>query len=247
MKKLLIITAGLLLAATGCKKDNSISPSAGTHYVTPADYLKSTDFDKLVIQIVYVDGNQPAQASVDNMKAFLTAHLNKPNGIEIVLKSVKSPGKGTYTLDDIKAVEKLYRDNTNTSRVLQAYMFFADGNYSEDSNSSKVLGVTYTTGSIAIFEKTISSISGGLGQPSLESIETIVMEHEFGHILGLVNNGTTMVTSHQDTPHGNHCDNRNCLMYYNTETSDMLANLTGNSLPALDANCLNDLKAAGGK
>ncbi len=47
-----------------------------------------------------------------------------------------------------------------------------------------------------------------------------------------------------DEAHPNHCDNKNCLMYYATQTSGLINN---NSLPALDADCVNDLRANGGK
>ena len=73
------------------------------------------------------------------------------------------------------------------------------------------------------------------------------MNHEFVNILGLVNNGTTPQSTHQDTPHGAHCSDDTCLMYYQADTSDMISNLLGGKIPELDAACLADLKANGGK
>ncbi len=88
---------------------------------------------------------------------------------------------------------------------------------------------------------------GGLAQPSRAAAETAVINHEFGHLLGLVNNGTPMIGDHQDEPHGKHCDNSKCLMYYAAETSDLLANLLTGAVPGLCVNCENDLKGNGGK
>jgi hypothetical protein len=56
-----------------------------------------------------------------------------------------------------------------------------------------------------------------------------------------------MVNNHQDEANGRHCTNSNCLMYYEAETSDLVANLLGNTVPALDNHCLEDLRANGGK
>jgi predicted Zn-dependent protease len=103
---------------------------------------------------------------------------------------------------------------------------------------------------MVIFEKTIQDLSGNtLSQPSREKLETVVMNHELGHILGLVNIGTNMVTPHQDpdASHGRHCENTSCLMYWGVETGNVAQNLLGTGMPQLDQNCLNDLKANGGK
>ncbi len=66
-------------------------------------------------------------------------------------------------------------------------------------------------------------------------------------LLGLVNTGTTPQTDHQDHAHGAHCTQTSCLMYYQVDTSNFLANLLGGTVPSLDAACVQDLKANGGK
>lgn len=73
------------------------------------------------------------------------------------------------------------------------------------------------------------------------------MNHEFGHLFGLVNIGTDMVENHEDTEHSKHCDKNNCLMYYASETTEIASFLIGNDIPELDENCKNDLIANGGK
>jgi hypothetical protein len=69
------------------------------------------------------------------------------------------------------------------------------------------------------------------------------LKHEFGHLLGLVDVGSPTVNPHEDTNHPNHCDSRDCLMYYATET----AATSNNIALTLDDNCKADLKANGGK
>ncbi|MBA2612533.1 MAG: peptidase [Bacteroidetes bacterium] len=232
----------------GCKKDNSTAPNSSTAVsVSAKDYLNSSNYDKLVIQIQYVNGYQPTSGAVDDLKTFLSQRLNKPAGVEVTYSNINSPGRTVYSLDDVKAVESLNRAVKTEGKTITAYVLFLDGDYSQNNGNLKTLGVAYSSSSMVIFEKTLRDLSGGLGQPTLGSVEATVSEHEFGHILGLVNNGTNMTVSHQDEPHGKHCNNSNCLMYYMTETSDMISNLLGNNVPVLDANCINDLKANGGK
>lgn len=74
-----------------------------------------------------------------------------------------------------------------------------------------------------------------------------MLEHEVGHLLGLVDLGSPMQTNHKDVAHGNHCNNSGCLMYYTSETTDILGFLLTGAIPTLDANCIADLKANGGK
>jgi hypothetical protein len=81
------------------------------------------------------------------------------------------------------------------------------------------------------------------GEVTRVALESSVLEHELGHIMGLVNLTTPMVVFHQDTAHGYHCNNPNCLMYYAMETNDALGMIGANNIPVLDVNCKNDLMA----
>lgn len=211
------------------------------------DLLASTKFTKLVVELQYASGFEPTQAAVDSLQAFLNRRLNKPDGISIVLEAITAPGNTQYTMNDIEQIEKANRQQYNSGKTIAVYYFFADGDYSGDTNNTKVLGMAYQNTSIVIFENTIQNLSGGVGQPSTSVLEATVMEHEFGHILGLVNIGTPMVTNHEDPNHPGHCNDSNCLMYYNVDTGDVVSNLLGGSIPGLDQNCLNDLKNNGGK
>ena len=241
MRNLLIhICLALLIIVSGCKKDKI---SGG---LTPNDFLSNSKYDKLIVEIQYVEGFPPTPAAVDNLKAFLVRYLNKQSGITIVQSSIKPPGKSSYTVDDIRNIENANRTQNTDGKTIAAYFFFADNDYAANSGSSKVLGIAYGNSSMVIFEKTIREFSGGITQPSVEAVETTVINHEFAHILGLVNNGTAMQASHQDSSNGKHCNNANCLMYHNAETSDVVANLIG-VIPSLDANCAQDLYKNGGK
>ena len=143
----------------------------------------------------------------------------------------------------IAILESKNRTAYNAGNSVALYVLVTDG-YDTAVNT---LGFAYRCTSICLFGANIFSHSGKLGQVSRDALETGVLEHELGHILGLVNIATPMVVFHQDTTHGNHCDNPKCLMYYAMETKDIFGIIGANHIPLLDSNCRNDLRANGGK
>ncbi|MCP2045199.1 hypothetical protein [Pontibacter sp. HSC-36F09] len=172
-------------------------------------------------------------------------YLDKPGGIILKQAAIPAPGKSAYTAQYLAGIEEKCRTEYTPPDTIAVYFFFADSRYAEDTNNSKVLGVAYRNTSMALFEHTICGMSGGIGQPDRTKLESVVMQHELGHILGLVNAGTPIQQNHQDAPHGWHCDNSKCLMHYTVETGSVVQNLLGGYTPVLDQNCINDLKTSG--
>ncbi|MES2514577.1 MAG: hypothetical protein V4580_10555 [Bacteroidota bacterium] len=236
----------ITLLVFSCKKD-PVSPDDVPQKVTANNFLSDSKYKKLILQIAYVPGHEPTTAAIDHIKIFLTQRLNKSLGIEVNYTAVGSLNKSTLTLTDVKDIELGNRNPVLTDNTISMYIFYADADYFENTGSSQILGLAYAPASMVVFEKTIMDYAGGIGQPSVTTLEASVSEHEIGHILGLVNNGTSMVAGHEGGPSGKHCSNSSCLMYYTAETSDFIANLVGNNIPTLDNNCINDLKANGGK
>ncbi len=245
-KLLTLVFLLLLSAGLGCKKESKSNVDANRGIV-PNNFLSNSNYDQLIVEIQYVAGFQPTATAVDNLKAFLQQRLNKSAGITILQNQISSPGKSAYSLDDIKGIENTSRTQKTSGKLLTAYFLFLDADYNANSGGSKVLGIAYGATSMVIFEKTIKEFSGNLGQPSNTTLESTVLHHEFGHILGLVNNGTVLQSAHQDSNNGKHCNNQNCLMYYTAETSDIVANLLGGIIPSLDPACIDDLRGNGGK
>jgi predicted Zn-dependent protease len=232
----------LILISVGCKKEKDVRGKG-----TPSDFLSDANYTRMTIELVYAKGMRPSENTISNLVEFLNRHLKKPGGIEINEKEIPSPGKNPYTIADLMEVEKTHRSENKNDKTITAWLYFADADYSGNQQNSKVLGVAYDESSMAVFEKTVREISGGLTQPDRTLVESTVSHHEFGHILGLVNNGLPPVSNHQDAAHGSHCKNTTCLMYYAAETSDLIANLLGNTVPVLDQDCADDLRAGGGK
>ncbi|HYW35607.1 MAG TPA: hypothetical protein VE868_09395 [Balneolaceae bacterium] len=195
-------------------------------------------------------GYKPTGQALDSLVAFLNRRLHK-NTISrsnIMLTQISDGNQSSYTASDLRNMEAKNRSHFTSGNTLWTYIQVLDGNYSDSSNQNgKVLGLSYYNTSIAIFEKAIRSISGGLGGPPRYKVEGTVIDHEFGHLFGLVNNGTPMVQDHQDTAHGHHCNVKSCLMYYAVETSNTFNNVFNGSIPHIGHYGVADLQANGGK
>ena len=164
------------------------------------------------------------------------------------LKEIPSPGQAVYTINEIKALEETLRTAYNSENKVAVTGIFIDGEYSENTENGSVLGVAYRNTSFVLFERTIQEFSGQPLAPSTTVLESTVLQHEFGHLLGLVNAGTPMQSEHQDVEHGRHCTEENCLMYWTAETGEGLINsINGGTIPSFDAQCLDDLRTNGGK
>ena len=257
---LYIIALTLLVACSGNPTNNSGNGSGNgnnsgsnsnanrkTTGQSAHDFLSEKTHSRLVIEIQYAEGYKPTQEAIDSLTSFLNRRLNKPDGIKVVMESIADPGKGPYTIDEVDSLEQKNRTQYNSGNTIAAYMLFLDGSSSEDSQNGQVLGEAYLNTSMVFYEKSIMGNSGGFGQPSRAILEATVMRHEFGHNLGLVNAGTPMVVDHEDSNHPHHCNVKSCLMYWSVNTSNVVGNLTGGTIPQLDSHCLTDLRANGGK
>jgi hypothetical protein len=211
------------------------------------DLLANTKFDKLVVEVMFIDGFQPTSTAINNFKTFLEQRLNKGSVI-ITQRNIGVSTKNIYSINDIKELEDNNRQKFNSDDEIAVSGLFVNGEYSENTSDGKVLGVAYRNTSFVIFEETVKSFSTGVLAPSVSTLESVVINHEFGHILGLVNVGSPMQNNHQDIAHGRHCTDEACLMYWTAETGEGLINmLSGGSVPNLDDQCIADLQANGGK
>lgn len=235
----LILLLSLTFAA--CKKSDVDN---GKDYITLGtsahDLLASTPYSSLTIEIQYMPGYQPDNTSTESLKNFLNLYLNKPGGIRVIEEPIPSSGKSTLSLNDVVSIEKKFRTVLTGNNEIAVHILITDGNY----ETSGTFGTAYWNTSFCLFGKTVWDNSGTAGEITRSQLLTVLFEHEFGHLLGLVNQGSPMQTNHLDATNGAHCINKNCLMYYDIETA---SNLSNSSLPSLDANCVADLKANGGK
>ncbi|QHI37341.1 hypothetical protein IMCC3317_27200 [Kordia antarctica] len=242
-----------------CSEDESITPTNnGTPNPTTAnlqavgssanDILSDHTYTSLSIEIVYVQGFEPSQTAVNNFTSFLQERTFKPDGISTTLTAIESPGNTSYTIEDISNLESIHRMNYNSDSEVVIWVFFADAPSASNTSSGVVLGTAYRNTSFVIYEQTIQELSDEPFEPNRSVLETTVIKHEFGHLLGLTNLGSALQSAHEDAEHPKHCDVDSCLMYWAAETGSGISNMiSGGNAPQLDAQCIADLQANGGK
>lgn len=260
MKQQILITILLIVSVFGCSKDDSIPQeeeqnntvnkilNRQTTGSSANDLLSDNTFKSMVIELVYVEGFEPTQKAIDNFVSFLDNRTFKPDGITVEKRAIPSPEKEIYTIEEIADIEREERIHYNTNDRIAVWALFIDGKSENDSGNNVTLGTAYWNTSFVIYEETVKSLTNSPFEPERNLLETTVINHEIGHILGLTNLGTDMQDLHEDGEHPKHCDVENCLMYWAAESGANISNMVNmSSAPQLDAQCIADLKANGGK
>jgi hypothetical protein len=242
----LLVTTILLFSFFSCS-DQSTGPDDDTiafsHRLGPgqsaAHFVSDERFKTLTVEIDYMQGYRPTNAALTNLHNFLSTHLDKQTITILEPTQIPALNEGSYSANRVRDLEEQHRSHYSEGENLVAYFLFLDGEFQQGS----VVGIAYYNTSMALFGKTIHDISDGITQPSRDKVESTIMHHEFGHILGLVNIGADMQEPHEDADHPGHCTNNQCLMYWAIETRDFFANIFDNTVPELDAFCVADLNA----
>ena len=234
---LLVISVGF----TSCKKQDAAAADYQTLGSAAHNILSASPYTRLHIEIQYMVGYPPDSASIANLVNFLKNYINKPDGIEVTQQQIAASGKPVLSIDDIVNIEKKNRTAFTQSNTLAVHILITDGDYDKPN----ILATSYWNTSFCVFGKTVNEDTGSWGFTSLTQLLSTLFEHEFGHLMGLVNQGSPMQTDHLDKVNGAHCINPHCLMYYDVERSTSGGNLF--SIPNLDTDCERDLKANGGK
>lgn len=156
-----------------------------------------------------------------------------------------------FDSDAILALANAHRGTKTEGDHVAYYVIWLDGTYVEGGVENKnVLGVTIgNTGVIAMFKPVIKSAGPTLGD---SLVEQTVLVHEFGHGVGLVNNGVPLASQHQDTAHGAHCSNTECVMYWSVDGNNAARDfvqrkVTKGSDVLFADDCIADIRASGAK
>ena len=217
------------------------------------DILSNDTYSRLVIELAYVDGYRPTQAAMNNFVNFLRDRTFKQD-IEIVYKNLPSPNKNTVTIQEIAELENDNRTLYNEEDTIAIYIYFTDAVPVGDvDNNTVTLGAVYRNTSMVVYEENVRFIANQSSDISNTDVETATVNHEFGHLLGLVDLGTPEVNPHEDPNANSHCNVLGCLMGAELEFGDGMSKALksskakGVSVPLLDAECILDLQANGGR
>jgi len=213
-----------------------------------SDLLDDLKFTSMRVEVAYVTGFEPSPATLSNLKSFLQQRTHKPDGITIFTRAVSSSGKAPFNINEIADIEKEVRTTYNTGDEIAVFIYFADGSNENDTNTKKVVGSAYRNTSMVIYGATVKNITTRTNGPTKVTVESTVINHEFGHLFGLVNLGTPLQSSHEDGVSKGHCDTDGCLMNANVQFGiDLIDMVDDNNIPHFDQKCLLDLQAIGGK
>lgn len=204
------------------------------------ELLSDSQFYSLEVEVQYMEGYKPEAQTIHNLRAFLETYLRKPAGITIRQTKIESTGNDALSKEGVLQIEKTKRTSYSTESRMSMYILFTNGSHLDN----RILGMAYRNTSAVIFGGSVRNNSNLSGRLTRAELQTAVLLHEVGHMIGLVNIGDEAAT--RDAVH-NHCDNPRCLMYHATETKRLSSILVKGYIPVLDSACIASIKANGGK
>ncbi len=249
----IILFASLMLTFTACSDDSSslggITDPSGLSQVQT--FARATPYSKLVIELDSIEGFEPSNIDA-KMVEHLTPLVDKPGGIQIVRdQTIAARGEDhLWSFDEVKTLFAEHKTLELAGDQTRIHVIFVDGGYEDDTASGKTLGLAWSTNVVMFQQSILNACSKPLLSTQLCPLaEQAILLHEFGHVLGLVNNGAPLTAGHQDTEHGRHCSNPDCIMYWEYEGAKVFEILQEKLLAnddkflTLDADCKADLAA----
>ena len=244
-----LLLLSIFLVIASCKKDDDtvMTNERALNLLglgeSAEDILSDDIYKSLVVEIVYSDGFRPEQRTIDNLRRYLNERVNKPEGITIVETIIDPPAGEPYTTQEIRDIETANRTKYTVDDQIAIYVFFANGNAQGDTGSTVTLGTAYRNTSIVVYQETLQSL-----EIDRFLAEATTLRHEFGHMFGLVNIlNDDIHTDHEDPDNNKHCVVEDCLMFFASTIPSTIPDPMDSDIPALDALCLADLRAKGGK
>jgi len=237
MQRIFIITVILVLTTPGCLdslKDSVVSCDNITGECR-YEILKGNEYSKIHIEVNYVTGNSPESDALNLLKQRVQEVTDKST-ITVSQSSFGSTDN-SYTLEEILELEDKQRTRFKSGNTFVIHILYLNGEYSDNDQT---LGLAYSGTSFAIFKEKIEDAAFLL--ISAKDIEKSVIVHEFGHLLGLVNNGYQSPHDHEDPQHPHHSNNEESVMYWAIESQDIGNQLDGEPPNDFDNYDLDDLK-----
>ena len=237
MQKLWTIAIISVFMASGCL-DNLQEKLVSCENITGQcryEILKGNNYSKLHIEVNYVTGNEPDSDALNLLKQRIQEVTDKTS-ISVSQSSFGSTDN-SYTLEEILEIENNERTRTKSGNTFVIHILYLNGEY-EDNDQT--LGLAYSGSSFALFKEKIEDSAFLL--ISSTDIEKSVIVHEFGHLLGLVNNGYQSPHNHEDSQHPHHSNNDESVMYWAIESQDIGNQIDGEPPNNFDSDDLDDLR-----
>ena len=236
MKDFKIVLVLLMFLTPGCLSDirDEVSSCEDITGACRYEILRSSDYSRLHIEIDFVTGNSPDSDAIDLLKTRIQEVTDKTS-VSVSQNSFGSTDE-SYSLDEILEIENTQRERYKSGNTFIIYILYLNGEYQDNDQT---LGLAYKGSSFVLFKEKIDDASFLL--ISDEDIEKSVIVHEFGHLLGLINNGYQSPHDHEDPDHPNHSNNEDSVMYWAIESQDIANQIDGEPPNNFDSYDLDDL------
>lgn len=184
--------------------------------------LRRSPARRLVVEITYVEGKRPTQASVDHLIGILQRETAKPDGVLSTFDDPIPATKSSYTLADLVGLESRYRRLHSSASVATVWIAALNGDY---AGGSGALGLAFRATAAVLFEDQIQQVANVFVSSS--AIERSVITHEMGHLLGLISIGYQSRYNHEDPQHPHHSKYQTSVMYWAVEDTSIGTILRG--------------------
>lgn len=229
----------------GCEKRNKLRLQDDVDFAfheqnfgeSAADLLQDDRYKSLKVEVNYMKGFKPNLRAISNLRAFLVQHLKKPRGVQILIKEIAPASDTVLTRNEVDSLRRANRVISNKKGQIAVYIMYTNGQF----HNKYILGQAFRNTTIIIYGKSLKNRLNVFETSRSEILETELLLHEFGHLLGLVNKGSSMTTPHDDPLREAHCKNENCVMYAVTDRNQDVP------MRNIDTACVQDLRANGGK
>ncbi len=226
--------------------------------VDPLDYVQAEPYGGLLIEIDAADALELDAEALDSAALTLTELLDKPLGVGWELQSglAATEPAGGWTEESLRDLATGAFDGNGTD-IVHAHVLLLSGRWAEDPDQT--LAVSWANRHVAVFADALTeactNLDGeelnGQGQreKACEETQRIVLLHELGHVIGLVNNGLPVQSAHEDADHPFHDVGEDCLMHHSVEDVEIFERVRGTVVdeePPLDfdAACREDVTTA---
>lgn len=217
-KPILVCLLAALLGLTGCVTPNERGDE--TRWQPQRLYLNRSPYPSLYVEVAAVAGTEPSDAVLEQLRQFLTRYCDKPGGIRIVRDTLILGSEARGFSHDALAQRYLQgppADATNPPPAF-IYILYYDSALCQLPGAGphgpihKHLSLQYDFGWTKLyhphthwmpFPATIH-VDRRYLKALPRSLEGLILSHEAGHVLGLVQN--------EKHERNNHCTDRKCLM-----------------------------------
>lgn len=217
--------------------------------------------DEVIVEVFYEEETPPYTGLIlgdiktwdilaDNLQKI---YEDKPAGKRIFvpteiseMKKIPSSGKKSWTGKELYELAQKYSPQDTNIRSMKYPIFFVSGYFNDGAIEARnTIGVNISnTRVIAIFKDVIERTEG---EKVKKFMEQSTLVHEVGHVIGLVNKGIPLASSHQDKSNGAHCNNPHCVMYWLNEGASDLEDfvkkfISTRSTILFGPHCLEDIR-----